>query len=175
MEINGGLKDAVDAAYATLQGEERSLKEEELEKDFASEQEIQDTINDQINNPVDFQERIAKWAEEKYKKYFIVLKFWLLLWGIIVQPYLQENVGRPAMTYVVSNVKELPRKGAKIVAQLRQNIEATIVENAKYYYKVTYTDENGVQREGYVAKKNLKIMEQLEAEDETEKEASSEE
>ena len=49
-----------------------------------------------------------------------------------MQPYLQENLGRPVMTYVVSNVKELPQKGAKIVAQLRQNIEATIVENTNY-------------------------------------------
>lgn len=79
------------------------------------------------------------------------------------------------MTFVVSNVKELPQKGAKIVAQLRQNIEATIVENTNYYYKVTFTDENGIQREGYVAKRNLKIVEQPEAEDEIEKESSSEE
>ena len=92
-----------------------------------------------------------------------------------MQPYLQENVGRPVMTFVVSNVKELPQTGAKIVAQLRQNIEATIVENTNYYYKVTFTDENGIQREGYVAKRNLKIVEQPEAEDEIEKESSSEE
>ena len=175
LEVNGSFKDAVDAAYATLQDEQSSLKKEELETDFASEQEIQDTINDQINNPVGFQERIANWAEEKYKKYFIVINLWLLLWGIFVQPYLQENVGRPVMTFVVSNVKELPQKGAKIVAQLRQNIEATIVENTNYYYKVTFTDENGIQREGYVAKRNLKIVEQPEAEDEIEKESSSEE
>ena len=92
LEVNGSFKDAVDAAYATLQDEQSSLKKEELETDFASEQEIQDTINDQINNPVGFQERIANWAEEKYKKYFIVINLWLLLWGIFVQPYLQENV-----------------------------------------------------------------------------------
>ena len=42
-------------------------------------------------------------------------------------------------------------------------------------YKVTFTDENGIQREGYVAKRNLKIVEQPEAEDEIEKESSSEE
>ena len=129
----------------------------------------QDTINDQMNNPVGFQERVANWAAEKYKKYFIVINFWLLIWGIFIQPYLQENLGLPAMTYVESNVKELPEKGAKIVAQLKENIEATIIENTNYYYKVTFTDEDGVQREGYVAKRNLKIIKEPEAEETEEK------
>mgnify|MGYP003231689448 CR=1 FL=1 len=73
------------------------------------------------------------------------------------------------MTYVESNVKELPEKGAKIVAQLKENIEATIIENTNYYYKVTFTDEDGVQREGYVAKRNLKIIKEPEAEETEEK------
>ena len=152
LQKNGTFKDAVDAAYESLQEEENISENVELETDFASEQEIQDTINDQMNNPVGFQERVANWAAEKYKKYFIVINFWLLIWGIFIQPYLQENLGLPAMTYVESNVKELPEKGAKIVAQLKENIEATIIENTNYYYKVTFTDEDGVQREGYVAK-----------------------
>lgn len=173
LQKNGTFKDAVDAAYESLQ-EENIQENAELETDFASEQEIQDTINDQMNNPVGFQERVANWAAEKYKKYFIVINFWLLIWGIFIQPYLQENVGLPVMTYVVSNVKELPEKGAKIVAQLKENIEATIIENTNYYYKVTFTDENGIQREGYVAKRNLKIIEEPEIE-ETEEESLTEE
>lgn len=174
LQKNGTLKDAVDAAYESLQ-EENIQENVELETDFASEQEIQDTINDQMNNPVGFQERVANWAAEKYKKYFIVINFWLLIWGIFIQPYLQENVGLPVMTYVVSNVKELPEKGAKIVAQLKENIEATIIENTNYYYKVTFTDENGIQREGYVAKRNLKIIEELGIEEKDEDEFSLEE
>ena len=165
LQKNGTFKDAVDAAYESLQEEENISENVELETDFASEQEIQDTINDQMNNPVGFQERVANWAAEKYKKYFIVINFWLLIWGIFIQPYLQENLGLPAMT----NVKELPEKGAKIVAQLKENIEATIIENTNYYYKVTFTDEDGVQREGYVAKRNLKIIKEPEAEETEEK------
>ena len=168
LQKNGTFKDAVDAVYESLQ-EENIQENVELETDFASEQEIQDTINDQVNNPVGFQERVANWAAEKYKKYFIVINFWLLIWGIFIQPYLQENLGLPAMTYVESNVKELPEKGAKIVAQLKENIEATIIENTNYYYKVTFTDEDGVQREGYVAKRNLKIIKEPEAEETEEK------
>lgn len=175
LQKNGTFKDAVDAAYESLQEEENTPENVELETDFASEQEIQDTINDQMNNPVGFQERVANWAAEKYKKYFIVINFWLLIWGIFIQPYLQENVGLPAMTYVESNVKELPEKGAKIVAQLKENIEATIIENTNYYYKVTFTDEDGAQREGYVAKRNLKIIKEPETEEKDEDEFSLEE
>lgn len=166
LEANGTFKDAVDAAYEAIQEEENVPENVELETDFASEQEIQDTLNDQMNNPVGFQERVANWASEKYKKYFILINFWIFMWGIFIQPYLQENVGLPAMTYVVSNVKELPQKGAKIVSKLKENTEATIIENKNYYYKITFTDENGVQREGYVAKRNLKIIEELETEEE---------
>ena len=168
---NGTFKEAVDAAYESLQ-EENISENVELETDFASEQEIQDTINDQMNNPVGFQERVANWAAEKYKKYFIVINFWLLTWGIFIQPYLQENVGLPVMTYVASDVKELPEKGAKIVTRLKKNIEATIIKNTNYYYKVTFIDEDGVRKEGYVAKRNLKIIEEPETE-ETEEEPTS--
>lgn len=171
LQKNGTFKDAVDAVYESLQ-EENIQENVELETDFASEQEIQDTINDQVNNPVGFQERVANWAAEKYKKYFIIINFWLFIWGIFIQPYLQENVGLPVMTCAVSNVKELPEKGAKIVARLKENIEVAIIENTNYYYKVAFTDEDGVQREGYVAKKNLKIIEVLERE-ETEEESTT--
>ena len=171
LQKNGTFKEAVDAAYESLQ-EENISENVELETDFASEQEIQDTINDQMNNPVGFQERVANWAAEKYKKYFIVINFWLLTWGIFIQPYLQENVGLPVMTYVASDVKELPEKGDKIVTRLKKNIEATIIKNTNYYYKVTFIDEDGVRKEGYVAKRNLKIIEEPETE-ETEEEPTS--
>lgn len=173
LEKNGTFKDAVDAAYESLKEEDNTLENVELETDFANEQEIQDTINDQMNNPVGFQERVANWAAEKYKKYFIVINFWLFIWGTFIQPYLQENVGLPVMTYAVSNVKELPEKGAKIVAQLKKNIEATIIENTSYYYKIIFEDENGIQRDGYVAKRNLKIIEEPETEEMEEESDSS--
>lgn len=167
LESNGSFSDAVNAAYDSIQEEKIVTEGSDLEIDFVNEQEIQDAINDQINNPIGFQARIANWAAEKYKKYYIAINFLLLIWGIFLQPYLQENVGLPVMTYVVSNVKELPQKGAKIVAQLKKNAEATIIENTNYYYKITFTDENGIQREGYVAKRNLKLIEESETEEDS--------
>ena len=74
----------------------------------------------------------------------------------------------PVTAYVVSNVKEFPEKGAKIVGQIHENIEATIIGNTNYYYKVTFINEDGEIKEGYVAKRNLKIIEKKAEEDATE-------
>ena len=56
------------------------------------------------------------------------------------------------MTYIESNVKEFPQKGAEIVCIIKENVEAIILEDTNYYYKVSFTDENGETKEGYVAK-----------------------
>lgn len=72
----------------------------------------------------------------------------------------EENVGKPVMTKVVSIVKEAPEKGAEIIYRLKDGVQTVIMENTNYYYKVKFTDENGVEREGYVAKKNLKVIEE---------------
>ena len=66
----------------------------------------------------------------------------------------------------ISFVKELPEKGAEIICHLEQNIEAIITENQNYYYKVIFIDEYGIEREWYVAKRNLKIIEHKETSDE---------
>lgn len=68
------------------------------------------------------------------------------------------------MTKVVSCVKQAPEKGAEIIYKLKDGIQAIITENTNYYYKVRFTDENGVEREGYVAKKNLRVIEEEERE-----------
>lgn len=165
LEAGGTFKDAVDVVYESLQEKENIPENIELETDFANEQEIKDTINDQINNPVGFQERIANWAGEKRKKYYIVVVLWRMIFNIFIVTSLQDW-GTTVTTKVVSSVKELPQKGAEIIYQLKENFEATIIENTNYYYKITFTDDEGVQREGYVAKRNLKIVKEPETEEE---------
>ena len=63
------------------------------------------------------------------------------------------------MAYIESNVKDLPQKGSEIICQINAGVEDIIIENTNYYYKVSFTDENGVKQEGYVAKRNLKLIE----------------
>lgn len=158
VDSSGLFKDAIDTAYQAIK--EESSEETELETDFSSEEEIHEAINDQINNPIGFQERISKWTAQKIAKYFVIWQIISFLWANFAQPYFQEKVGMPVMSYVVSNVKELPQKGAEVICQLKEDIEAVIIENTNYYYKVSFIDENGVQREGYVAKRNLKLIEE---------------
>ena len=60
----------------------------------------------------------------------------------------------------------MPEKASKVICQLKEEVEAIIVENTDYYYKVKFVDEEGVEREGYVAKRNLKLLEE-DSEEET--------
>lgn len=62
----------------------------------------------------------------------------------------------------MSNVKELPEKASKVLDKLEKGAMALITENTNYYYKVTYTGKNGEVKEEYVAKRNLKIIEEQE-------------
>ena len=151
------VSDAVETAYAMLENE---MEEEYEENDRFTEKEIQEAFQEQITNPPKFQERVANWTEKKIKKYYIVFLLIAFLYSNFVQPYFQDNVGKPVMAYVVSNVKELPQKGAEVIGKMQKNIKAIITENTNYYYKVVFTDENGEIKEGYVAKRNLKFVEE---------------
>lgn len=164
------LREIINMAYAASQEyDENEADEQETEDDLLTAEEAMETICEHIDNPAGFIERISTWSQEKIKKYWVVVALFTMLWNIFVLPYLQENIGKPAMAAFTSNVKELPEKGAAIVCQLKENIEAYITENTNYYYKVSFTDENGIEREGYVAKRNLKIIQEEIEENEDEK------
>lgn len=159
------LSDIVGTAYSLVQDE---LEEERNENDSFTEAEVQEALTEQVANPKGFQARFAGWTEKKKVQFFIIWQLICFIYGNFFQPYFQEKVGIPVTAYVVSNVKELPKKGAKIIGQINENIEAIVIENTNYYYKVTFTDEHGETKEGYVAKRNLKIIEEKTEEDDTE-------
>lgn len=101
---------------------------------------------------------MANWAESKKKKYCIainVLKFFLTLF---IVPYLQEYIGVPVTAWTVAHVRELPEKASKLITDIKEDIEATIIENVPYYYKITFIDENGEEKEGYVSKRSVKFV-----------------
>lgn len=196
LDSYGSIKDVVDSIYSSLplenygyEGEEYESEESvieendvresdvrenavnkgsELETDFADEQELQEALEEENTAQDKFLKRIKNWAEEKKKKYKIYKFIMFVLVNVFLLPYLQENVGKPVMTKVVSCVKQAPEKGAEIICRLKDGIQAIITENTNYYYKVKFTDENGVEREGYVAKKNLRVIEEEEGETEQE-------
>lgn len=153
------MRDIINMAYtASQEYTEDEADEKESNNDLLTSEEVEETICEYISNPNSIIERISTWSQEKIKKYWIVFVLFSMLWNIFVLPYLQENIGKPAMAALTSNVKELPEKGAAVICQLKENIVAYITENTNYYYKVSFTDENGIEREGYVAKRNLKII-----------------
>ena len=161
---SGSLRKSIDTAYEIVQEKfsETEIEDNKLESEFSSAEELEEAVNEHINNPRGFQERFANWSQKKKIQYFIIWRIICFLWSNFCQPYFQDNIGKPVTSYIVSNVKELPEKGAKVVCQLKQNIEAIILENTIYYYKVSFIDENGNVREGYVAKKNLKVLDEEE-------------
>ncbi len=155
--------------YKTVQEDiEDSL---EADDDVLSEEEVKEAIDEQINNPKGFQERIKEWSEKKIVRYYIIWTLICFLYSNFFQPYFQQNVGLSVMTWAVSNVQELPQKGAEVICQIKEGVEAVIIENTNYYYKVSFTDENGVKQEGYVAKRNLKLIQQNTEEEEENDEA----
>lgn len=154
------VKDVIDSVYSSLDFDDEEENIAELETDFADEQELQDALEEEFTDENKFAKRIKSWAKEKLKKYNIYKFIGLFIINVFILPYLEENVGKPVMTKVVSIVKEAPEKGAEIIYRLKDGVQAIIMENTNYYYKVKFTDENGVEREGYVAKKNLRVIEE---------------
>lgn len=154
------VKDVIDSVYSSLDFDDEEENIAELETDFADEQELQDALEEEFTDENKFAKRIKNWAKEKIKKYNIYKLIGWFIINVFILPYLEENVGKPALTKVVSIVKEAPEKGAETIYRLKDGVQAIIMENTNYYYKVKFTDENGVEREGYVAKKNLKVIEE---------------
>lgn len=154
------VKDVIDSVYSSLDFDDEEENIAELETDFANEQELQDALEEEFTDENKFAKRIKSWAKEKLKKYNIYKFIGLFIINVFILPYLEENVGKPVMTKVVSIVKEAPEKGAEIIYRLKDGVQTIIMENTNYYYKVKFTDENGMEREGYVAKKNLKVIEE---------------
>ncbi len=158
---NKSFDDLIDLVYETTVTETKvsPLTKEDLKATLNTAKENKSRwkdINIQLSNHID------KFKKENYI-FYIIIAFFIQCFFI---PWFADEVGKPVMSKIVCTVKELPEKGAEIICHLEQNIEAIITENQNYYYKVSFIDENGIEREGYVAKRNLKIIDQEETSDE---------
>lgn len=164
---SSSIAQIVDNAYSKVYDE---LSSDDKTTDNFTEEEIEEVLLEQSTNPKGFQERIANWTEKKKIQFFIIWQLVYFIYGNFLQPYFQEYVGVPVTAYIVSNVKELPQKGANIIGQLKEDVEAIIIEDTNYYYKVSFVDENGKTMEGYVAKRNLKKINKKEKEEDIKQE-----
>ena len=139
--------------------EECECNELETEEGFSCNEEIYEALEEQVNNPIGFQERFANWTEKKIKQFFLVWMILSFVWENFMQPYFQENIGKPVMARTVAHIKEIPEVAGNFIADLKENIEAIITENCPYYYKVVFVDENGETKEGYVSKRSVRVIE----------------
>lgn len=158
---NKSFDDLIDLAYETTVAETKvsPLSKEELKSTISTAKENKSRLKD-INKQLFTY--IDKFKKESYIFYIIITIFIQCFFA----PWFADEVGKPAMSKIACSVKELPEKRAEIICHLTQNIETIITENQNYYYKVSFIDENGIEREGYVAKRNLKIIDPEETSDE---------
>lgn len=117
--------------------------------------EVYESLEEQMSHPKKFQERAYEWTEEKKREWFVLWKVIAIICSLFVMPCLQKFVGDPVVSYVVSKVKNSPKKDAEIIGIMNAGDHAIIIANINYYYKISFTDDDGEQQEGYVAKRNL--------------------
>lgn len=153
--LNNNLSSVATVIYEKSEEEENS----ELETDFFSNEELHEAMIEQNENPIGFQERVANWTESKKKKYYIAILILMFVWNNFFQPYFQEYIGVPITACTVAHVREFPEKTSKLVINIKEDDEATIIENVPYYYKIIFIDENGEEKEGYVSKRSVKFVE----------------
>ena len=154
--------DLVDLAYKVTINDavaDTDISKNELKESFV---ELQHRNTHWKDFNIWLHDNVDKYIREHY--IFCIIMSFLL--AHIYFPWFDEAIGKHVIPKATSLVKELPEKGAEIICHLEQNIEAIITENQNYYYKVSFIDENGIEREGYVAKRNLKIIDQEETSDE---------
>lgn len=149
--------DLVDLAYeATIEDtSDVAISKEELKETF-----IESRKNDSAWKK--FNVQLHDGMEKFKREYFILYVIIMFLLQHIGYVWFDETIGKQVIPKAASIVRELPEKSSEIICHLEQNIEATIIENQNYYYKVSFIDEDGIEREGYVAKRNLKIVDQEE-------------
>lgn len=151
----------VDLAYeATIKDTNNTdVSKQDLKETFIESQKDRPSWRD-FN--IHLHDNVDKFVREHYI-FCIIMSF---LIAHIFTPWFDEMIGKSVIPKAISLVKELPEKGSEVICHLEQNNEAIITENQNYYYKVSFIDENGIEREGYVAKRNLKIIDQEETSDE---------
>lgn len=149
---NKSFDDLIDLGYETTVAETKvsPLNKKDLRAAHNTAKENRSRwkdINIQLCNHID------NFKKESYIFYIIITIFIQCFFA----PWFANEVGIPIMSKIASSIKEFPEKGAEIICHLEQNIKSIITENQNYY-KVSFIDENGIEHEGYVAKRNLKLI-----------------
>ncbi len=76
----------------------------------------------------------------------------------MIEPLLQETVGSIITARIDCLIRQSPNTTSEVISEMRKDNEAVIVEDLNYYYKVKIYNEDGEEKEGFVAKKNVEII-----------------
>lgn len=157
--IHSGLfKDSVNIAYKmTYKGSGRT-GDEANGSGLSDIVELEHDICESINDPRYFHEKSASWPLQKKIRYYRVNQILCFLCACFIQPYIQGNIGLPIVTHRASDVKKMPKAGAAVLSKLMENTEAIVLENSISYYRIAFIDKDGIKKEGYVAKKNVRLI-----------------
>ena len=159
--INSGFfKDSVYIAYKMTYKESGQAGDEanRLGSGFSDIEKLEHDICECINKPKYFHEKFTRWPLKKKIRYYKINQILCFLCACFIQSYIQGNIGLPVVAHKVSTVKRMPRAGADVLFKLTEDTEAIILENSIRYYRIAFFDEDGIKREGYVAKKNVRLL-----------------
>lgn len=107
----------------------------------------------QNGNNKGFQERSYNWTEKQKRKYYFWYIIIILLLNIFILPYLQEK-GSEVMTRIESWIRKNPDKKGEVIEVIEDNTRCTVLEDIPYWIKIKW-EENGVEKTGWIAKRNI--------------------
>ncbi len=120
---------------------------------------VEEVINSANSNEKGWQESLHDINEKLKRKYWVLYVVGWIIFNVFVLPYLSETIGLPVMTKIRCALREQPHTDSNTVIELQEGDEALILDDINYYYRIEFTDKNGDKKIGYVAKKNVEIIE----------------
>lgn len=120
--------------------------------------EFENTIYECIIEPDLFREKFTGMNIKKKLQYCRIAHILYFLCAFFIRQYIQVDIGSPVVAHKASNVRKIPQEEAEVICRMKENTEAIILENVILYYKIAFIDEDGIKKEGYVIKRNLKLL-----------------
>lgn len=141
----------------------KELEQEEDEvnrpgSELSDMEELEDAIYECINEPRFFREKFTGLNLKKKLQYCRIIHILCFLCAFFIRQYTKVDIGSLVVAHKVSNVRKMPQAEAEVICRMKENTEAIILENVILYYKIAFIDEDGIKKEGYVIKRNLRLL-----------------
>ena len=120
--------------------------------------EFENTIYECIIEPDLFREKFIGMNIKKKHQYCRITHILCSLCAFFIRQYIQVDIGSLVVANKASNVRKIPQEEAEVICRMKENTEAIILENVILYYKIAFIDEDGIKKEGYVIKRNLRLL-----------------